>query len=747
MITLADSYYIDFAMHSLFLVLLATMYVGASQAQTLTATRVDQHHSIVIDGKLDDRHWSEARAFDAFVEYEPNNGMKAPDSLRTSARLLIVNQALVLGIRAWDATPEKMQGSLARRDKVGTEQDFIGMWIDPTGQGQSAQFARVNVAGVIADGINHRNAGDDLGPDYPIDAAVQRLPDGYSMEIRWPLSSLRFPYREGKPWRVMVERNVAHADGRLLLSVPLKTGSADYTAAMTPIPGMADTVATARDSHFIDVRPELTIRSGKGASLGLEINARPRADWVFNAMLNPDFSQVEIDEPTNAASRIALSLPEKRGFFLESSDVLGLPLAAFYSRTASDPAWGLRATWRSATSDATAMSLRDREGGVVLRGGPYETSAHAQTHESSAHFARTRWHQHNGVVGAFASMRDYGALGANFVAGIDGQLNLSAENQAAWVLMQSRTTASFTDAGPALSRSRRGSYLWAQFKHNSDKWINDLEIKAASPGFINDNGFVPQPGAVETNLNISRRLGPQDLGIKLYESEAYLRVHQVRTLSDEAADQPGKETVERWIRPGVWVFGPYQTRMWTEYGFDRHRGFRRGKLHDVPALHVGLETKPLPWISAMGAEVAIGRRLDVETDRVGRGGHVVGILQLRFALPFGWATELDHRLNRTWVDASDGHAAFSDTGWRWVGMLHFTPRDSLRILAQNTAYARRVDAPSGLDAYADRQVHRSVLYRHLWRHGRSFSLAWSTDRTRDPTVLEQIVTVKFQWEI
>ncbi|MES2324084.1 MAG: hypothetical protein V4633_17640 [Pseudomonadota bacterium] len=99
------------------------------------------------------------------------------------------------------------------------------------------------------------------------------------------------------------------------------------------------------------------------------------------------------------------------------------------------------------------------------------------------------------------------------------------------------------------------------------------------------------------------------------------------------------------------------------------------------------------------------------------------------------------------MDGSTGHAAYADTGWRWLGMLHFTPRDSLRVLAQNTAYARRVDPRAGLDAYADRQVHRSLLYRHLWRHGRSFSLAWSADRSRNPDLLEKVVTAKFQWEI
>ena len=427
--------------------------------------------------------------------------------------------------------------------------------------------------------------------------------------------------------------------------------------------------------------------------------------------------------------------------------MIGLPLASFYSRTVADPQWGLRATWRSAAADATAMSLRDREGGTVLRGGVYETAAYVQQHRTLASFMRTRWHQDNGVVGAFVSMRDVGAAGANVVAGVDGQLALGAANQAAWVAMHSRTTASFDDTGPTLAPAKRGSYLWTQFKHNSDDWINLFEIQAISPGFVNDNGFVPQAGVVDARLELIRRLGEQDIGVKLYETEAYVRLHRITTLSDPINGQRGGETVLRAIRPGVWMFGPRQTRLWAEYGFDRQRGKNGGALHELPAIHAGFETKPAPWISELATEVALGRRLDVERDQVGRGGEVLTTLKLRFPLPFDWATELDFRVNRSWVEAGNGRTAFADTGWRWLGMLHFNARDSVRLLAQNTAYARRADPGAGMDAFADRQVHRSLLYRHLWQHGRAASLAFSRDRALNPAVLENTVTLKLQWEI
>ena len=719
-----------------------------------------------LDGLLSDDVWRDAPVYDTFYEYLPENGRPAPPQLRTTVQLLVVDGALVFGIRAWDDAPHRRQGTLARRDKVGLDQDFIGIWLDPTGHGRAAQFVRINTAGVISDGMYRADEDlSDLGPDFPIDAAVRLLDDGYSMEVRWPLSNLRFPYEGGNTWRAMIERSVPHAGGLLLTSSPLTSDALSHIAALQDITGMGATVAGVRDQAFLDIKPELTMRSTRDddangrrranrASLGLEVNGRPRADWVFNGTLNPDYSQVEIDEPTSSgASRIALSLPEKRGFFLESADVLGLPLAAFYSRTVADPEWGLRATWRAAELDATAMSLRDQPGGVVLRGGPYETAQYGQTTRTLASLVRGRWHGDGVLLGAFASKRDYGRTGANTVFGLDGQWRGDGQ-QAAWLLMQSNSNAALAeDARPAQrTATRRGAYGWGKFTHISDVWWNDAAFEASSGGFVNDNGFVPQTGVLKADINLNRRMGAQrpawnGLTVDLYETEAHLGLHEIRTVGDSVSGQPGGQVVERKLQPGVWFRGPRQLNFWASLGFDQQRANRLGQLHHTPAVHFGFESSPLPWLPKLNAEVTLGRQLDVDADRVGRGGNVTLDLGWRRALPNGWAVELDQLWHRAWVQGTLGQAAFTDTGWRVLAMLHFTPDDSLRLLAQNTAGERRDDGVSGLEPWAEKQSHRSLLYRHLWRHGRSMSVGYSRDKARAPNVSNQALTIKFQWEV
>jgi hypothetical protein len=235
--------------------------------------------------------------------------------------------------------------------------------------------------------------------------------------------------------------------------------------------------------------------------------------------------------------------------------------------------------------------------------------------------------------------------------------------------------------------------------------------------------------------------------LRLYEFEAHLGLHEIRTLSDAALGQRANEVVERKVQPGIWFRAGRQTDLWANLGFDRQRARRGGRLHDTPALHLGFASSPLPWMPVLKAEVTLGRQLDADADRVGNGGNVVVDAGFRFPVGRGWAMESDVRVNRAWIEGARGRPAFADNGWRWLGMLHFSASDSLRLLAQNTSSSRRDDGVSGLAPWAERGSHRSLLYRHLWRHGRLLSVGYSRDRASAANTVNKSLTVKMQWEV
>ena len=714
---------------------------NAPELQYPTALRLTAGEATpVIDGRLDDTAWRRAPVYERFVQFLPAD--KQPARWRTTVQVLVTDDALVFGIRAWDPEPGRIRAPLARRDQVKADQDFVSVFIDPVGHRRTAQYARVSAAGAVEDGLfSAEEDSEDSAPDFDVDAAAARLPDGYSVELRWPLAALRFPHAEGAPWRVMVARNIPREERSLNVSAPALTKDAlSFIAELQPLDGLGDLALQVRERSFIAFRPELTLRAtrdgsdaegtrrARRTSLGAELKWRPRADWVVDVTLNPDFSQVELDEPQLAGNtRFALSVPEKRPFFLESADVVGptqadesgenRSLAAFYTRAITDPDWGLRATWRGAGAEATALSLRDAGGGPVLRAGAFATRSGVQPGGSQTSFARGRMqlgeHGQWGLAG-LASLRDFGNGLATQVVGSDGVWRAGNSDQWRGHLMLSSTTLGLDEDGQVLRVNRdRGHRAWLGWRHRDGDWAANANIEEVSPRFANDNGFVSQSGIRRASAFGSLRLGPRTLaGVDMHESEAQLRLQETRTLADPLLGVAAGQVVDRLVQPGFWFAAARNTGVWGYVGLDSHRARSGGRLHPTRTLLLGIESNPGELLTYVDAEVEWGRRLDFDADRVGLGAQGQFRAQMRTPLPGGWWLEYEQRLGLGWVDGPDGRRAFTDRSAQSLVVLHLGPRDSLRLIHQRTHYSRR-DAPAtGLAAQHDVGRVLSLVFQH-----------------------------------
>ena len=62
------------------------------------------------------------------------------------------------------------------------------------------------------------------------------------------------------------------------------------------------------------------------------------SNLTLDATYNPDFSQVEADAGQIAVNeRFALFFPEKRPFFLEGTEIFGMPKQLVYTRSIANP--------------------------------------------------------------------------------------------------------------------------------------------------------------------------------------------------------------------------------------------------------------------------------------------------------------------------------------------------------------------------------------------------------------------------
>jgi hypothetical protein len=713
-----------------------------------------------LDGSLDDPVWQRAAPHSHFAQVSPKANGTVPETLRTDVQVVVDDTALIFGVRAWDTRPPRVL--LSRRDGIQADQDFVGIWLDTTGRREAAVFVKAGLDGVVTDGL-YRAADDedDLGPDFPVEVAVARLNDGYSMEIRWPLAALRYPFDSDTPWGMLVARAVPQAADLLLISQRADPQALSFISHMLPLEGLADVLTLHRSQGITAARAEWTLRQTREggqrqgeSSLGVEAMWRPRADWVFNTTLNPDFAQVEIDAPQTKVNRsLAIELPEKRSYFLESSDVLGLTAPAFYSRTVTDPRWGVRGTWRGTQADATALLLEDRAGALALRGRPWGTEAWQFRSPSSSVLLRGRWQAEDRTLGLMAAERKVAADQVNRVWGVDGVERRHSEDnhlQLRWHGLLSENSIEADANG--LTRNRqgapeRGSRIWIQATHSNTKWLNVAEATWVAPEFVNLQGFSDQAGIWRAKLELNRRLGEQTLtwghaDLTLHESELHLGVEESRSLRDRSGDEPGGEVIRRGLRLGGWLRASGRTVVWTNVGPDQQRARSGGVLHATPNVQGGLESSPWPWLTRLIAKGSWGRLLDTELDRLGTGGWWSLQAQTRFALPGGQSLEFDPVFTGLRIGAEAGHPGLQDLGWQLLARWHLDAQRSLRAIVQRERSQREANSLSP-GSVRERQ-HGSLIWRQRLNQQWQINLGLQWDASTDyPTRREAYF--KLQW--
>jgi Domain of unknown function (DUF5916)/Carbohydrate family 9 binding domain-like len=296
---------------------------------------------ITIDGALDEGVWQKAEVATNFHMKWPRDGGPAPQ--RTEARCTYDDNFLYIGITAIDSTPNHVVFSL-KRDVGYWDSDAVAVVLDPMNVTNNGYFFGVSSAGVQTEAL--LSGGGDGNMDENWDntwyVETKLYPDRWTAEYAIPLRILR--YNEGQTtWGINFIRNDL---GKNIYSVwariPFQFDGVDlgWTGALNwdAAPGRAKgnynispfvTGALTRDyeaNGAWTAKPNagLDAKIGIGSSLNLDVT------------VNPDFSQIEIDEQVINLTRFNVMLPEKRTFFLENADLFGNfgipPVRPFFSR-------------------------------------------------------------------------------------------------------------------------------------------------------------------------------------------------------------------------------------------------------------------------------------------------------------------------------------------------------------------------------------------------------------------------------
>ena len=298
----------------------------------VTAARVAPAARPALDGRLDDAAWALASPIGGLMQRDPQEG--APATERVDVRILYDAEALYIGARLFDSSPQAIIRRLGRRD-VNTHSDEFRVLLDSYHDRRTAFEFIVNAAGVKRDVL----LGDDGGySDDSWDAvweaatAVDSL--GWSVEMRIPLSQLRFSGASVQVWGVRFERWIQRKNELDMLPLVRKTESG-VASHFADLQGLQDLPAPKR----VEVLPYVVGRghydtpdspsdpfdhgSAYLGNVGADLKYGVSSNLTLDATVNPDFGQVALDPAFVNLSAFEVQLEEKRPFFVEGGNIFG----------------------------------------------------------------------------------------------------------------------------------------------------------------------------------------------------------------------------------------------------------------------------------------------------------------------------------------------------------------------------------------------------------------------------------------
>lgn len=314
---------------------------------------------------------------EGFVQREPIDGAAATQ--RTEVYIGYDQSKLYAVFLAFDSNPELIRANLASRENISGD-DSVELTIDTFNDQRTAYTFRVTPLGMQWDarwteGFSNR-AGFDTTWEAVWDSEGEITDKGYMVSIAVPLRGLRFPANAEQLWRVQVGRQIPRLSEESFwppYSISVD-GRLNQTALLSGVrnvsPGSNTQITPFVFARNIDALNNRAIGGPKFQTdseydVGVDAKFVLKDSWVLDLTLNPDFSQVESDEPqVTVNERFEVQYPERRPFFVENADFFATDSILLFTRRIVDPEAGLRFTGRNGPWGVGTMLMNDEAPGL-----------------------------------------------------------------------------------------------------------------------------------------------------------------------------------------------------------------------------------------------------------------------------------------------------------------------------------------------------------------------------------------------
>ncbi len=312
-----------------------------------------------------------------FVQREPDDGDPATE--RTEVYVGYDSEHLYAIFLAFDSSPDQIRANLSSRENIDGD-DFVGLTVDTFNDQRAAFSFRTTPLGIQWDARwtegSSRRGGFDTTLEAVWDSEGQLTDQGYMAKMAIPLRSLRFPDTENQLWRVQFEREIPRLAETTFwprYSIDIE-GRLNQTALMSGINNVSPgnnfqliPFLFAREVDALDRNatggPKFDTSSEQ--DVGLDAKFVFNDSMVLDLTLNPDFSQVESDEPqVTVNQRFEVQFPERRPFFVENADFFATDSDLVFTRRIVDPEGGLRFTGRAGNYGFGTILINDEAPGL-----------------------------------------------------------------------------------------------------------------------------------------------------------------------------------------------------------------------------------------------------------------------------------------------------------------------------------------------------------------------------------------------
>ena len=293
-----------------------------------------------------------------FRQRVPSDG--APVTERTEAYFGYDDKNLYAIFVCFDSDPRQVRARLSHREDV-FDDDFVELMLDTFNDHRRAYAFFSNPLGVQADALWTEGPDPQTNFDFSFDTVwntAGRVTDrGYLTLMAIPFRSLRFASSDPQTWGILLARDIPRKNEKAFWPqyssrILGRLNQAGHATGMENIsPGRNIQLipyGIARSFKELDLNdPAHVFYSQRTAfgQMGLDAKLVLKDKFVIDATANPDFSQIESDQPqVTVNQRFEVLFPETRPFFQENANYFQTPINLAFTRRIADPKWGVRMT-------------------------------------------------------------------------------------------------------------------------------------------------------------------------------------------------------------------------------------------------------------------------------------------------------------------------------------------------------------------------------------------------------------------